>query len=151
MNLHAIAQPNPLGALFYFVKGGSGRPITNRCHLFVVQRGTPPPPGAIRPTWAGRYWRSSRQTWTPFSTFQNQYDPEFILNPLCGRLKTRSRFPSLQRYHYWRNEGKCPDCTAIAQAQNLTFGTLDEVLAEDPWTRIPQEEREEQSDPISGL
>ena len=104
-------------------------------HLFEVARGQPPAIGS-----------GYRTGWSPFS------DPnvtrEFMLNPLCGRLRTQSLAPYFAIDAWGGN--RCPNCIWVARERGITVRDYNDLIRSDPWHSIGWNERLYTIDPVSG-
>lgn len=128
--------------------GGNGARISKFRHAMRGQRGTPPPV-MVNARYNRRYWAA----WGHPFNYMGQ-DPERILNPLCGRLKSRSRWPMIRIAYppgQWQtNIIECPDCTDILATMGEKAVYQYDLIAEDPWSKLNYTEREQTIDPISG-
>lgn len=149
MNLHSITPNVFTVAMTMYPVGANGHHLTRIAHLWLVNRGTPPPLGEERPPWARAHtwWRPARYWWHPYEPNIWPGD-EASLTPLCGRLKSRSRDPHLS-IAYDRDD-VCETCIDVATARGYKYGSRREILRDDPWTTIPQEHRGTTPDPLTG-
>lgn len=135
--------------LWATVYGGNGRQITPFMHLFRGQRGRPPEADPNREPW--RYNR--RIYWNPWMYPFNNDNPPNALQPMCGRLKSVSRFPRLnpRTDQTWgRRLPQCPNCLQLATNVGITPAFYNILATNDPWAKLTAEERE-QPDPVTGL
>jgi hypothetical protein len=144
--LHAIIIGAIEAWVWGTITGGNGQQIGRFAHLHKVGRGTPPEMQTQEELRNNPWRRNHRRYWYPW-----QLAPANPLTPLCGRLKSQSRFP---RYNassdHWR-VNECPDCRRLADNAGVTPGFADALRREDPWSQITVEQRQVTPDPVSGL
>ena len=131
MNLHDLAPKVIRRLVWLYPYGGNGTPLgnTHGAHLYEVERGAPPP---IREDLAAdpfHHVHYQRRTWQPYDT--RNFTPEQVVNPLCGRIRTRARFPYLG--NAW-GAGNCQEC--LNRAQGGEPATIGELQRDDPWQQI---------------
>lgn len=145
MNLHEVRMPDIQALAWLYPVGGNGRlltPMADRSwnaigHVYPVNRATPPDE-----QWSRQYWHPWEGGW---GNRNWGADP---LQPLCGRIRSRSRQAGLRAFGPGMLEDRqCPDCRRLAP--NATYiGTLN---AQDPWSQIGYTDRRFTRDPITGL
>lgn len=144
-NLHGITVGAVERHIWGFISGGNGRALgivngVRVAHSYLVQRGQPPPMD-------GTFHRSARRYWHPFNRMPEER--EAVLTPLCGRIRSQSRYPYLSPTgnYTWSTPRLCTDCQRLAP----DTGFLDTVRRADPWYQIDATQRETTVDPVSGV
>ena len=137
MNLHDLGIA--VQALIWMMPtGGNGHPLgpaaQRALHLYPIERNTPPALGT-----------DYRHYWRPFSG-RPTTDPE---RPLCGAIKTTARHTYFRDWANWGTRN-CPRCAEIAQRTHTQTGTREELVQNDPWTRMAYHERRTMPDPVTG-
>lgn len=125
------------------VYGANGRQIGHGDHLFLGERGTPPPVIDLQP--------HNRYYWHAWNNPVRHIDKTAdILTPLCGRLKSKSRRPYLNtRYGGYDAARQCENCIEAAGNAGITPKYYDNLRQADPWNQIPRNERDTTLDPVT--
>jgi hypothetical protein len=142
-NLHDISLSALNAYIWYYVFGGNGRSIgsvngVRVAHSYLTERGTPPPIG-------DRF--ASRRYWHIFQ--RGPENREDVLRPACGRLRSQSRYPyaSQANSNSWSTPRLCPNCLDVRPDTMFAH----DLRANDPWTFLSSQERDNQVDPVSGV
>ena len=137
-SLHSIIVRATQAWTWVNVMGGNGQRISGFSHLHLQHRGAP----------TNTYYR---QYWTPWTDqFGNAMTTAEILTPLCRKLRSVSRLPSIRpAYKSTYTRGECPDCLAIAGIRGITPAYREDLIKQDPWTQIPHHLRKDVHDPVS--
>ncbi len=149
-SLHGITIASMEAWIWTTFRGGNGAYLgringRNVDHLMLGQRGTPPP---------ADYIRQNRRYWNPWNHLFQNMSEEQKLTPMCGRLKTKARWPEITAtYNRWggMEHRQCPNCIALAAQTNTTYYYQNQLQADDPWAAIAREDRETMPDPVSGM
>lgn len=144
--LHKIFSGLTEAYIWVNIVGGNGAQITKFCHLMRAERGEPPIMGDDR-----AYRRSGWQPWARSFSWMGASAVN-ILSPLCGQLKSKSKWPQMRIAFptTWRDPNECPDCIIAADEMHITPKYANILRDEDPWTKIGYYDRETTRDPISG-
>lgn len=142
--LHQVRVAITTQLVWGYLRGGNGRMLGgNLHHAFRATRQTP-----VQPVGNTR-----RRYWGPWG--HGVFEAEDPLTPLCGRLRSNARFPTIMSTysHRWDDtyeppRAACPDCLRLSGG-NIQY--LDKVQDNDPWTKLGYEERIITPDPVSGL
>lgn len=150
--LHSIVIKTLEALVWGYLYGGNGRQIGNVAHLWRLERGTPPP---LDPNWnIGEFgrWNApnhgdmwNRAYWGPWSNAAGRTRQELI-TPMCGPIRTQSRFPRLNWATARWNPRLCQDCRAISEG-----AYFDILRGADPWLTMTRDERLRRPDPVSGV
>jgi len=156
--LHGITIVGVEAWVWATITGGNGTPLgrvdnLNVSHLTLRERGTPPP--MITPGEENQYTRrDNRAYWTPWQGWNlAPQTAEQVLTPLCGRIKSKSRWPNLQFAHAGRyyTPIECPNCLRIAADQGITPNYMNMLQEKDPWNTQDWQARITNPDPVTGM
>lgn len=142
MNIHDIAKNALHTALVWFrPTGANGRTLGtgNMGHIYRLARNTNALDTIGEPY--RRYWRPwSESSLAPGCS---------TTTPICGPLKTRSRWARLSGYWGWGTI-HCAACRRLADTE-ATHESVGELNQADPWNQIRHDDRATTPDPVTGL
>lgn len=152
-SLHGITISALEAWVWTAIRGRNGSPLgsINRrqtVHAFLAKRREPPPivEGQRRDY-------NTRMYFYPWGRSYTQASSEERLTPLCGRIRSTSRFPGLSAAYGGFMQGEqmeCPNCRAAANNLGITIRYMEEVMNNDPWAAISAYDRSTTLDPVTG-
>lgn len=138
--LHSIISQGTRALVWASVYGVRNVPLGDGvAHLYKIQRNTINPMGSQSRVWF--------EPWMQLNT----YDRSFVLNPLCGPIRTRSYQPRLQFADDRWAPRTCRVCADIAEQQGQPTNFWRDLHRSDPWHNVPSSVRLTTPDPVTGL
>jgi hypothetical protein len=148
MNLHSIMAGTLTAWAWLTPVGGNRKPLGRGQfeHLYLVERGTPPPlPTGDETEYTQLAMQNRRRYWSPFRDLPHDQ----AKTPLCGPIKTAAQWATLTS-HAWQANGNCQNCRSEAIKRGLQDQHIAEVRTRDPWNNLTRQDRDTTPDPVTG-